>query len=61
MVVSKSLSEPVGYLPNLVNGQTLTAEDGSQLKVNVEGDEYYVNGARVEQANLILENGGACY
>jgi len=49
----------VGYLPNLVHGQTLTAQDGSSLTVSVKGEEFYVNGARIEQANLVLENGVA--
>ncbi|OAA65387.1 beta-ig-h3 fasciclin [Niveomyces insectorum RCEF 264] len=49
----------VGYLPALVDGLTLTTENGGVLTVSVRNDIWYINGAIITQANLILENGVA--
>ncbi|KAM7196206.1 FAS1 domain containing protein [Rhypophila sp. PSN 637] len=67
VVIAKE-GEEIGYLPNLHDGQTLKAQSGADLKINVtttttsDGSvdgEYYVNGAKIVQANLVLENGVA--
>jgi uncharacterized surface protein with fasciclin (FAS1) repeats len=49
----------VGYLPNLVNGSTLTTETGSLVTVTIQGDNYFINNALIISSNLILENGVA--
>lgn len=48
-----------GYLPLLREGQTLKTLNGATLTVNITGGEYYINGSKIESANLILENGVA--
>jgi uncharacterized surface protein with fasciclin (FAS1) repeats len=49
----------VGYLPNLVNGSTLTTLTGSVVTVTIQGDNYFINNALIVSSNLILENGVA--
>ncbi|KAJ3568169.1 hypothetical protein NPX13_g6514 [Xylaria arbuscula] len=49
----------VKYLPDLQNGVSLTTQRGERLAITVRGGQYYVNGARITKANLILENGVA--
>ncbi|KAK4210910.1 FAS1 domain-containing protein [Rhypophila decipiens] len=67
-VVIANEGEEIGYLPNLHDGQTLKAKSGGNLKISVTATttsdgsmdgEYYVNGAKIIQANLVLENGVA--
>jgi len=49
----------LGYLPNLVNGSTLTTQSGSVVTVTIQGDNYFINNAMIVSSNLILENGVA--
>ena len=49
----------VGYLPNLVNGSTLTTEAGSTVTVTIQGDNYFINEAMIIASNLVLDNGVA--
>ncbi|RWA11607.1 hypothetical protein EKO27_g3488 [Xylaria grammica] len=49
----------VKYLPDLQNGVSLTTQRGERLAITVRGGQYYVNGARITKANLILDNGVA--
>jgi len=51
--------QPIGYLPNLVNGLSLVSSAGSRLQVTVKGENYFVNDALITKANLILKNGVA--
>ena len=60
VVVAGSIADPVGYLPELKSGQVLQTKAGGSLTVSVGGDgSYYVNGAKIEKANIILPNGVA--
>ncbi|GAP86573.2 putative beta-ig-h3 fasciclin protein [Rosellinia necatrix] len=49
----------VKYLPDLVDGSFLRAQTGEVLAVSVRDGIYYVNGARITQANLVIANGVA--
>jgi len=49
----------VSYLPDLTDGSCLTTTRGELLTVSVREGQYYVNGARITKANLVLENGVA--
>ncbi|KAI0437591.1 FAS1 domain-containing protein [Xylaria telfairii] len=49
----------VNYLPDLKDGSVLTTQRGETLAISVRNGIYYVNGARITQANLILANGVA--
>ncbi|KAI3319120.1 FAS1 domain-containing protein [Xylariaceae sp. AK1471] len=49
----------VSYLPDLKDGSSLTTQRGEVLAISVRGGQYYVNGARITQANLVLANGVA--
>ncbi|KAK3936511.1 FAS1 domain-containing protein [Diplogelasinospora grovesii] len=49
----------LGYLPNLHDGDTLTTQGGKTLTVKVKGKDYYINNAKISQANIILPNGVA--
>lgn len=60
--------EDIGYLPNLKHGQTLKTKAGGELKVSVtstttpegaEDGDFYINGAKIVKANLVLDNGVA--
>ncbi len=60
VVVAAADNETVGYLPNLADGQVLTTKNGRQLTISVDGNNnYFVNGVRVTQANIVLSNGVA--
>ncbi|KAK0702338.1 hypothetical protein B0H67DRAFT_595501 [Lasiosphaeris hirsuta] len=59
VVVSPGTTQKVGYLPNLKSGQVLTTSGGGTLAVKVQGGDYFIGGAKIEQANLILPNGVA--
>jgi uncharacterized surface protein with fasciclin (FAS1) repeats len=48
-----------GYLPNLVDGSTLTTQAGSSVTVTIKGDNYYINDALIVSSNIILDNGVA--
>lgn len=58
-VVASSVSQAVGYLPNLQNGASVTTEGGTSLPITVRDGDYYVGGAKILQANIILTNGVA--
>jgi len=58
-IVSNSLAVPVGYLPELKNGQTFKTEGGGSVAISVRGGATYVGGAKILQANIILPNGVA--
>lgn len=49
----------VGYLPDLKDGSTLTTQKGEVLAISVRDGQWFVNGGRITQANLVLENGVA--
>jgi len=49
----------LGYLPALVNGATLPTQGGKTLTVTVKGSDYFINNAKITQANIILPNGVA--
>ena len=51
--------QPIGYLPNLNHGQTLISNAGTQLRISVKGDDYFVNNAKITKANMVLQNGVA--
>ncbi|KAM0256807.1 hypothetical protein ACHAQJ_004759 [Trichoderma viride] len=46
-----------GYLPVLRDGTALTTQKGETLVISIRGGVYYVNGAKIIQANIITENG----
>jgi len=58
-IVSDSLAKPVGYLPELQNGQVLRTEGGSSVTVSVRNGETFVGGAKILLSNIILPNGVA--
>ncbi|KAL7793004.1 FAS1 domain-containing protein [Trichoderma ceciliae] len=49
----------VGYLPELKDGVVLRTQNDETLVISIRGGVYYVNGARIIQANIITENGVA--
>lgn len=49
----------VGYLPDLKDGAVLKTRTGATLAISVRDGQYFVNGARITTANLILANGVA--
>ncbi|KAH8888943.1 FAS1 domain-containing protein [Thozetella sp. PMI_491] len=49
----------LGYLPNLQNGAKLKTQTGDVLTVTFSGGSYYINGAKIITANIILPNGVA--
>ena len=49
----------VGYLPALTNGLKLLTQAGTIITVTVEGNDFYLNNAKIIAPNLILENGVA--
>lgn len=48
-----------GYLPDLTDGMNLTTKTGGALTVSVRSGIWYINDAKITQANLIMENGVA--
>ncbi|OAP55316.1 hypothetical protein AYL99_10289 [Fonsecaea erecta] len=48
-----------GYLPSLGNGATFITQSGTTVTVTIQGDDYFVNNAKIVSSNLILENGVA--
>jgi uncharacterized surface protein with fasciclin (FAS1) repeats len=46
-----------GYLPLLKDGTALTTQNGESLVISIRNGIYYVNGAKIIQANIITENG----
>ncbi|KIW74243.1 hypothetical protein Z517_12183 [Fonsecaea pedrosoi CBS 271.37] len=48
-----------GYLPSLSNGASFVTQSGTTVTVTVQGDDYFVNNAKIVASNLILENGVA--
>lgn len=46
-----------GYLPVLKDGTALTTQNGETLVISIRNGIYYVNGAKIIQANIITENG----
>ncbi|KAJ8121599.1 hypothetical protein ONZ43_g1989 [Nemania bipapillata] len=51
------VSGTVSYLPDLTDGTVLKTQRGETLAISIRSGIYYVNGARITQANLILSNG----
>ncbi|KAK5989458.1 Fasciclin-like arabinogalactan protein CTB11 [Cladobotryum mycophilum] len=49
----------VGYLPDLVDGAALISQTGEALTIKIRDGFYYVNDARITQANIILDGGVA--
>ncbi|MCJ1384262.1 hypothetical protein MMC17_007378 [Xylographa soralifera] len=49
----------VGYLPALTNGLKLITQAGTTVTVTVQGNDFYLNNAKIIASNLILENGVA--
>ncbi len=49
----------VGYLPDLKDGATLKTQAGETLVISIRAGVYYVNGAKITQGNIIMENGVA--
>lgn len=48
----------VGYLPALKDGDCLTTQNGKTITISIDKDgNYFVEGAKITQANLITENG----
>ena len=48
-----------GYLPSLTNGSTFTTQAGTTVTVTIEGDDYFINSAKIVLSNLITDNGVA--
>ncbi|OQU98255.1 Fasciclin domain-containing protein isoform 2 [Cladophialophora immunda] len=48
-----------GYLPSFGNGASFVTQSGTTVTVTVQGDDYFVNNAKIIASNLILENGVA--
>lgn len=46
-----------GYLPVLKDGAALTTQKGETLIISIRNGIYYVNDAKITQANIITENG----
>ncbi|KAK0611368.1 FAS1 domain-containing protein [Immersiella caudata] len=57
----KSLVVPnfLGYTPNLEDGQVLTSMNGTKIRIEIREDGIFVNGAKIVQRDIILENGVA--
>ncbi|KAK3348704.1 hypothetical protein B0T25DRAFT_581806 [Lasiosphaeria hispida] len=51
------LPDFLGYTPNLIDGQTHRAQDGSQVTVSYKQGAYYANNAKIVKANVITKNG----
>lgn len=49
----------VGYLPSLMNGTMYTSQGGTNFTVTVNGNDYYINNAKIVTSNVIVENGVA--
>jgi hypothetical protein len=49
----------VGYLPALTNGLKLITQAGTTVTVTVQGNDFYLNNAKIIASNLILQNGVA--
>lgn len=48
---------PVGYSSGLANGTSLRALNGENLTITLEGEDVYVNNARVVIPNVLVRNG----
>ncbi|KAK4447845.1 FAS1 domain-containing protein [Podospora aff. communis PSN243] len=57
----KSLVVPnfLGYTPNLEDGQVLTSMNGTKIKIVINEDGIFVNGAKIIQRDVVLDNGVA--
>jgi len=49
----------VGYLPSLENGAVHTTQGGTNVTITVQGNDYFVNNAKIIASNQILTNGVA--
>ncbi|OAA45623.1 FAS1 domain protein [Metarhizium rileyi] len=59
LVSNHVVSGFVGYLPELKDGATLKTLTGETLNIKVSEGRYYVNGALITLANMIMDNGVA--
>lgn len=48
-----------GYLPYLVDGASYSTTLGTNISVSVKNGEYFIDGARIVNPNLIITNGVA--
>ncbi|KIW93501.1 uncharacterized protein Z519_06106 [Cladophialophora bantiana CBS 173.52] len=48
-----------GYLPSLADGSSYVTQSGATITVTIQGDDYFINNAKIVSSNLILENGVA--
>ena len=46
-----------GYSPNLKDGQKLKTSQGQSLTITKQGNETFVNGARIISTDFIVDNG----
>jgi uncharacterized surface protein with fasciclin (FAS1) repeats len=49
----------VGYIPSLTDGSTFTTQAGTSVTVTIQGDDYFINNAKIVSSNLITDNGVA--
>ncbi|MCJ1248388.1 hypothetical protein MMC30_005605 [Trapelia coarctata] len=49
----------VGYVPALTDGAKLLTQAGTTVTVTVQGDDIFINNAKILASNVILENGVA--
>ncbi|KIW73290.1 hypothetical protein PV04_01422 [Phialophora macrospora] len=48
-----------GYIPSLTNGSSFVTQAGTTITVTIQGEDYFINNAKIVSSNLILENGVA--
>ena len=48
-----------GYLPSLTNGSTFVTQGGTSITVTIQGEDFYINNAKIVSSNLIIDNGVA--
>jgi len=53
------LQDFAGYLPSLTNGASFVTQAGTTITVTIQGDDFFINNAKIVSSNLILENGVA--
>ena len=53
------VTDQVLYLPRLVDGATYSTKAGTTIVVSIRDGRYFINGAQIVQADVILENGVA--
>src|ERR1700743_2799364 len=53
------LQDFAGYIPSFTNGSTYTTQSGTTVTFTIQGENYFINNAKIVSSNLVLENGVA--